>query len=312
MRDDSYMDSRTDSAQADAGSTAGTTAGSTWRAKTATAAGALISIVILATIVVWSYRLGVRDAAEVPVIRASTEAFKSKPADPGGLEVAHQNRSVYDLVAPSGGVAQEGYAPEAERLTTEDAAPAKMNATPQPRPETSEVVIARTTPAPTSTSEPAPETATPAAPETSSTQEAAAVEATTPAPEVPAASETVDEPSFAPAASPRPRHRPTRTASVAPERAEADEPRAAAAASSVQIQLGAFVSEDIAAAQWTALKSRNGDLLNGRGRVIMPVTSGGRQLYRLRAGPFDTVSDASALCRGLKARGEACIVASAQ
>jgi hypothetical protein len=286
---------------------AGSTTASTWRATAATAAGALISIVILATIVVWSYRLGVRDAAEVPVIRASTDAFKSKPDDPGGLEVAHQNRSVYELVAPSAGATQEGYAPESERLTAEDAAPAKMEAAPQPRPEAAEVVVARPAPA-----TPAVEAVAPAQDATTTTESAAGA-AGLPEAEVPAAdAQTAGEPSFAPEAAPRPSRRPTRTASVAPERAEADEPRAAAAASSVQIQLGAFISEEIAAAQWTAIKSRNGDLLNGRGRVIMPVTSGGRQLYRLRAGPFDAVSGASALCRGLKARGEACIVASAR
>lgn len=309
MRDDSYLDSRTDSVQAEAG----TTSGSTWRAKTATAAGALISIVILATIVVWSYRLGVRDAAEVPVIRASTEAFKSKPDDPGGLEVAHQNRTVYELVAPSAAASQEGYAPEAERLTAEDAAPAKMNAAPVPRPAATEVVVARPAPvAPAETTEAVTTETQAGVSEAAATPTAPVSDATEAAPAVDASAEAATEPSFAPVTAPSPRHRPTRTASVAPERAEADEPRAAAAASSVQIQLGAFVSEEIAAGQWTAIKSRNGDLLNGRGRVIMPVISGGRQLYRLRAGPFDAVSDASALCRGLKARGEACIVASAQ
>ncbi|MGB0926289.1 MAG: SPOR domain-containing protein [Pikeienuella sp.] len=306
MRDDSYLESRTESAQA--------VTGTTWRGKAATAAGALISVVILATIVVWSYRLGVRDAAEVPVIRASSEAFKSKPDDPGGLDVAHQNREVYRLVAPSGAAPQQGYAPEAERLTSEDVAPSKMETTPQPRPTPQEVVIARpaTTPAPAAVEAPAPaQTAAPA--ENAATGAATTTEAdtATAAPDAEAIAEA-GEPNFAPTVAPRPNRRPVRTASVAPVRAEADEPRAAAAASLVQIQLGAFVTEEIAASQWTALKSRNGDLLNGRGRVIMPVTSGGRQLYRLRAGPFETVSDASALCRGLKARGEDCIVASAR
>lgn len=303
MRDDSYLESRTESAQATAGSKV-----STWRGKAATGAGALISIVILATIVVWSYRLGVRDAAEVPVIRASTDAFKSKPDDPGGLEVAHQNRNVYDLVAPSGAAGQEGYAPEAERLTAEDVAPAQMESTPQPRPATDEVVVAR--PAQTAPTTQEPAAVAPEATSDTTTETTAAVEAADAAePETPAADA---EPSFAPVAAPRPARRPVRTAAVTPVRDEADEPRAAAAASKVQIQLGAFVSEEIAATQWTSIKSRNGDLLNGRGRVIMPVVSGGRQLYRLRAGPFDTVTDASALCRGLKARGEACIVASAR
>ncbi|MEL6794253.1 MAG: SPOR domain-containing protein, partial [Pseudomonadota bacterium] len=117
---------------------------------------------------------------------------------------------------------------------------------------------------------------------------------------------------LAPAAAPIARPRPARPAPLeiaARAAIEEPEPRAAALASRIQIQLGAFVSQEVADAQWGAIKSRNGDLLAGRGRVITPVLSGGRRLFRLRAGPFATVEEASALCRGLKARNEACIVA---
>ena len=116
---------------------------------------------------------------------------------------------------------------------------------------------------------------------------------------------------LAPKTSPTARPRPARqaTPAVQTQAAEAPEPTAAATASRVQIQLGAFVSQEVAAAQWAAIKGRNGDLLSGRARVVTSVQSGGRTLWRLRAGPFGDVSEASRLCRSLKARNEACIVA---
>jgi cell division septation protein DedD len=117
-------------------------------------------------------------------------------------------------------------------------------------------------------------------------------------------------PRFAPSAPPRPARQAAAPTTTQP--AEVAEPRAAALASAIQIQLGAFESEEVAAQQWEAIKSRNSDLLEGRGRVITPVLSGGKRLFRLRAGPFDTVQQASALCRGLKGRNEACIVARAR
>ena len=56
MRDDSYLESEVEAEEAT----------SKWRARTATAIGALLSVAILAGLVIWSYKLGVRDAAEIP------------------------------------------------------------------------------------------------------------------------------------------------------------------------------------------------------------------------------------------------------
>ena len=85
MRDDSYLESEIETESR----------ASKWRSKAATAFGAAASIVILVAVVAWSYRLGVQDATEIPVIRAELEATKERPEDPGGLEVAHQDRAVY-------------------------------------------------------------------------------------------------------------------------------------------------------------------------------------------------------------------------
>lgn len=335
MRDDSYLESEVETeSQAPE-----------WRSKAVTAVGALTSIAILLLVVVWSYRLGVQDATEIPVIRAELEATKERPADPGGLEVAHQNRAVYSIVSSGGDEAPtSGLAAAPERLADEDVAPIAASPEPAPRPveqtqpteaptqapPAPEVVETAPEPAATTPALQAETTSAPTVAEVSAALNAAPapveVEATgaTPAEtttettgalaesEAALVEELVDEvASLAPVRAPSAQPRPARRVALA-SAPEAAEPRAEAAASTIQIQLGAFVSEDVAAEQWAAIKGRNGDLLAGRGRVVTTVQSGGRTLYRLRAGPFATIGEASTLCRGLKARDEACIVARAR
>ncbi len=296
MRDDSYLRQESDTSDG---------ARVPWRGRAATAAGAVVSLAILAIVVIWSYRLGVRDANDVPVIRAQTEATKIKPEEPGGLEIAHQGREVYNVVNPITASSETTLAPSAETLSVDDvpiAAP-----TPAPRRAPEEIATTPTAEVEVTTAAPEPVPKTPAV----------AVQATdTPEPVAEAVSEPVEvvEPAsgFAPRTAPVAQRRPTRTAAAPAEAAELAEPRAAALASRIQIQLGAFNSETIAGEQWAALKNRNGDLLSGRGRVVTPVVSGGQRLYRLRAGPFSSVDEASSLCRALKSRGEVCIVARAR
>lgn len=299
MRDDSYLQRESDVAEAKA---------SAWRGRAATTAGALISLAILAIVVIWSYRLGVRDANDVPVIRAQTDATKIKPDQPGGIEIAHQDREVYNIVDGAQPATGDGFAPSEEVLTAEDAPVAPA---PEPRPEPVAEAPAAQTPAIETPAAPEPVAEAPAAPEPAApapveeTAEQAATEETT---EIAAE----DASTVAPKAAPVALRRPSRATSQPQEASLLAEPRAAALASRIQIQLGAFNSEEIAGQQWADLKNRNGDLLSGRARVVTPVVSGGRRLFRLRAGPFNDVDEASTLCRALKARGEDCIVARAR
>ena len=47
----------------------------------------------------WAYRLGTRDAAEVPIIRAMEGPTRIQPEDPGGLRAAHQGLEVNSVLA---------------------------------------------------------------------------------------------------------------------------------------------------------------------------------------------------------------------
>lgn len=297
MRDDSYLQRESDVAEAKA---------SAWRGRAATTAGALISLALLAIVVIWSYRLGVRDANDVPVIRAQTEATKIKPEQPGGIEIAHQDREVYNIVDGAPSTTEGGFAPSEETLTAEDAPVAPAPA-PRPDPIIEPTVVA---PSPDPVVEAAVAAKAEVEPITETASETLATE--TPVEAAPVEEVTEDVSPVAPKVAPVALRRPARATVAPPRAATLAEPRSAALASRIQIQLGAFRTEAIAGEQWSALKNRNGDLLSGRARVVTPVNSGGRSLFRLRAGPFESVDEASTLCRALKARGEDCIVARAR
>ncbi len=58
-----------------------------------------LSIGLVIGIVFWSYRLGVRDASELPVIRALNEPARSRPEDPGGEVADNQGLEVNEVLA---------------------------------------------------------------------------------------------------------------------------------------------------------------------------------------------------------------------
>ena len=100
----------------------------------------------------------------------------------------------------------------------------------------------------------------------------------------------------APAARPQP------PAAARPQPAPAP-PQPAAAGPGATIQLGAFSTQAGATSAWRALSARF-RYLAPLGHSVVPVQSGGRTLYRLRAsGP-----DAANICRRLQVAGEDCAV----
>ncbi len=308
MRDDSYLDSAIEAK----------TAAPSWRAGALTAVGAGLSLVIIVGVVTWAYRLGVRDATEIPVIRAEAGLTRVRPEDPGGQVAPHQERAVFEAVtgsAPVQPVETAPLAPPPETLAEEDVAPVALAPEPEARPEAPELAEPSAPGVAASSTEGATEphavAEIPVDP-LAAAVEAAVAEALAAAPTSDdaadgAAAEAGDgAPRFAPAAAPRP------DADVAASAAPAPPGADAVAASAVQIQLGAFESEAVAESQWIAIRGGNADLLGSHGRAITPVQSGGRTLWRLRAGPFESIGEAAALCRALSLRRQDCIVARAR
>ena len=100
-------------------------------------------------------------------------------------------------------------------------------------------------------------------------------------------------------AAPAPTVRPPAPAPAPPR------PQPAPAASGATIQLGAFSSQAAANNAWRALSGRF-RYLAPLGHSIVPVQSGGRTLYRLRA----SGADAAGICRRLEIAGDDCAVVS--
>lgn len=62
-------------------------------------AGAAVFLGLVAALGLWSFRLGTRDATEVPIIKAMEGPSRVEPKDPGGLQAAHQGLEVNTVLA---------------------------------------------------------------------------------------------------------------------------------------------------------------------------------------------------------------------
>ena len=61
--------------------------------------GAAVFLALIAALGLWSFRLGTRDASEVPIIKAMEGPARVEPANPGGLQAAHQGLEVNTVLA---------------------------------------------------------------------------------------------------------------------------------------------------------------------------------------------------------------------
>ncbi len=111
-----------------------------------------VLIFLFAGLLFLAYKQGLKQGAEgqPPIIRADTSPIKGTPANPGGMEIPHQDRSVYDQMSGSGEPADA--TDDTEHLLPKAEEPMAM-ATPGP--------VAPDAAAPTA---PAPVTAAPVAP----------------------------------------------------------------------------------------------------------------------------------------------------
>ncbi len=75
------------------------------------------------------------------------------------------------------------------------------------------------------------------------------------------------------------------------------------------VQIGAFRSNSDAMAQWSRIEAKLGDYADGKSPHVERADLGARGVYhRLRIGPFNSSSDASSYCAGLKERGQDCLI----
>ncbi|MEN6543127.1 SPOR domain-containing protein [Parvibaculum sp.] len=250
-------------------------------------------IVVFAGVVFFAYKQGMKQGAQgnPPVIRADDSPIKVAPANPGGIEIPHQDKTVYDRFSGAEKADEQG---SAEHLLPSPEEPMAMK---QPTPP----AASGASPAPAAPSSPAASTA-PAG--------AAPAPAVTPAP-----TGTVAQQAVPPAASAQPQATagtaPTATAApvaVTPP-ATAGAPAQEAAAGGYVVQLAAFRDEPSARAEFKKLQKKY-PALAGLSADIQRADLGAKGIYyRLRGGYMDKPK-AAELCASLKAQGQACFVKS--
>lgn len=261
--------------------------------------------------VVWyayTWDEGAVEVAELPVVRAEPGPIKSRPEDPGGLEVPYQDQLVLNEPTP------DPDRPQVERLLPPPETPlppAALTAPPPPPAESAAEPEAVTTeagpaagPAADDTdAAPAEPEALPAAPADESIAEAEPVPAA-PAP-LPEPAPAAEAPAAPAAAAPSP---PTesQTAARTPESAPS---ASAPAAGDFVVQLASLKQRAGVEVEWTRLQKAYPDLLGTKRLRVEQVDLGTRgTFYRVQAGFFAERAGAEALCAQLKARQQDCLV----
>lgn len=260
---------------------------------------ALLVLLGFAAVVWMAYDQGVRQAnrGEPPVLAAEEGPVRVAPEAPGGQQILHQDKVIYDQVAGETAPTGEQLLPPAE---TPKPIPAPVTAAPPTATPTTDFPISGTTAGKPPAAATSPATLPPVA---------------TPVPEKP----VVASPKPAPAEAEKPPAA-VAAAPVKPPVTEPTKPAAPAAAtpapttatpvSGWMVQVGAFDQDSLAADAWSRVKSNYGDLLTGLKPDVQTADLGAKGIwYRLRIGPFESKEAAAQLCSQLKARGQDCLVA---
>ncbi|WP_197917897.1 SPOR domain-containing protein [Thiosulfatihalobacter marinus] len=305
--------------------------------KVVTWAGAVLSLALVAGTGVWGYKLLVRDVSGVPVVRALEGPMRKKPDNPGGEPAENQGLAV-NKVAADGSAEKPAdrlvLAPPPIQLSERDAVVEATRApvleteklekpAPRSKPDAIKAPPALKSGEALTVEELAAQLAAGAAPLSESgpadtppvkTRVAALTPESEPAkaspkPVIKGGMKRSLRPVPRPATLAAPQAEQVQLASATPAIEAA--PKAVDAADipvgTRMVQLGAFASPEIAAAEWDKLSTRFSDYLGEKTRVIQKASSGGKVFYRLRAMGFADVSDARRLCSALKAENADCI-----
>lgn len=279
-----------------------------------------LALIVLGALVIVSSSRGPdapQDAAQLPVIHAEEKPFKVRPENPGGMDIPHQDKLIYQRLRG------EERPIKVERLLSE---PEKPLPPPEPAPPP-EAVRPVAAPAGASETDPAAADAIERSivergliqPPGADAGEPGAEEGMLPDEAADGEAAGGESATGIPVPQPRPSTRSGQTAALALPTAPAASaatapasptpPATAAASGSFRIQLGAFASPDKVDAEWRRLQTQHPGLLGAlrpeSSRVEVPDRG---TLYRLRAGPIEGEDRARALCQDLVRRGAGCLV----
>ena len=263
---------------------------------------ALLTVGVFGVAIWFAYQQGVRRGVQMapPLIRADSGPVKVKPEKPGGMEVPHQDKTVYDrLSGQPKPVEAEKLLPPPEAVVEKPLAIVRDADSPEAPPEvkTEPVTAAATLPQVPE----APVAAKPVPPQPVKQPEPKVEETVAAAPEPDAKPPAAPEVKLEVKPEPKP---------VAAARQPAQPATApVTSATDYLIQVGAYRTPKAAQAGWTRLVGANKALLGSLKPIVVRADLGSRGIYhRLRAGPVDGAEAANALCARLKQRKVGCLV----
>jgi hypothetical protein len=280
-------------------------------------------LAVFGGIIFYAYNQGMRAGTEsvAPILRAEAGPTKIRPDDPGGMEVPHQDKLVYDRLNPSssqdGGEVERLLPPPEtpmERPRAEPDLPAEEPMMPMAEEGEGELAGARApameqpAPAPVPQQrpiqqQPAYQSTTPAQAPTEPVQQR--VPTTSPPPSVASSKPQQLVPPPAQTVAPKPA---PQVAAPPKPMTPAPVPAPAATSGTVRLQVAAVDSEGKAATEWSRLQKKFPAELGGLSMRTVRVDLGAKGIfYRIQGGPVDEAR-ARQICAALSAQGAGCVL----
>jgi len=270
--------------------------------------GAAVAVVVVTGfgIGIWyAYDQGVKKGVQLapPIIKADNTPVKEKPEDPGGMDIPHQDKAVFEVMKAE---------KEEEKVEKLMAAPEEVvrEAAPVDIPENApKVAISGVKKAETLMSKPAE-----AAKEAVAAAEKKAEDIAAPVAKEKIAALKAAEADKAPEklnpANAAEKIEPAADTTVALKSATKATPKAGSNSAAYRVQLGAFRSSDAAEKAWLDLQKKHEELLQGIAHKVQSVEIKGKGVFhRLQAGEFVQKASANGLCSKLKAQKQDCLIA---
>lgn len=259
----------------------------------------ILTLLAFAVIIWYAYPQGQEkhETADVPVIAADTNAYKFKPENPGGMEVRHQDSTVFNPIVKKSADEVERLLPQPEEpLNKEDALKDKV-ALDKDKPEMKldlkmEEVAEGTEKVVTAEEAQKMEAA-----------KAAEAKATGKAAEAPKESEAAakkEEPKATAKGEPKAEAK-AETKAEMKEQAAKTEPAKAAATGGVAMQLGSYKDEAAARQDWSRLQKKFSSELGGLTTRIERVDLGAKGVWHRLYATAPTQERAETICAAVRA-----------
>lgn len=265
-----------------------------------------VAVIGFGALAYYAYQSGSQSVADgqMLVVEAEEGAIKETPADAGGEQFPHKDKTIYDALSPYRTdskvetllpTPEEPVIPEPAVNTGEASKPSETTSF------VNETAVKEEEPAAVK-EEPKP---------------VAKVEETKPVEPAPVA-----KPLEAPKAEPlevkdapvadvvkaEPAPKPAPKPAPAPVKKPEPAPATASSGGSYKIQLGAVGSDAEARTLWNKITAKHGDVVKGS-PIIVKADVNGKTFYRVRASGFADAAAAKAACAKLSSRGQACFPA---